>query len=154
MAMLVLRSCLCVGVVALAAGVLVADEKDHRKVAEELYAVMEYEKSFEVSLAGTVEYYVKQYPEYANHREALKRTYRKVYDMKDVREEIVKMAMKEFTEKELKEIMAFYRSPVGKKMIAKQPAMVKHAHDVSAKMMTSKQDEFFKTLQEEMDKDK
>jgi hypothetical protein len=42
----------------------------------------------------------------------------------EVTNEIAKLYATHFTEQELKAILAFYRSPAGKKMLAQQPAVV------------------------------
>jgi hypothetical protein len=42
----------------------------------------------------------------------------------EVQNEVAKLYAQHFTDKELKEILAFYQSPVGKKVLAEQPKVV------------------------------
>jgi hypothetical protein len=57
---------------------------------------------------------------------------------KDVEEEVAKLYAEHFNEQELKEILAFYQSPVGKKVLQEQPKVVegsmKYAQDWANKL--------------------
>ena len=152
--MYALRAGLCCGALVLFAPAVVADENSYRKAAEELFDGLQYNKSLEAMIDSCVELAVKQSPEYAQHRAALRRAYAKVYDLKEVRREVVSLVMKEFTEKELRELTDFYRTPLGKKMIAKMPELTKRSYEASMKMMEAKQDEFRRVLAEEIRNDK
>jgi len=56
----------------------------------------------------------------------------------ELTDEMAKLYATHFTETELKEILAFYQSPVGKKMLVQQPTVVdasmKYAQDWAAKL--------------------
>ena len=152
--MYALRAGLCCGAFILFASAVVADENSHRKAAEEMFDLLQYDKSLDAMIDASVEVAVKQRPEYAQHRTALRKAYGKVYDLKEVRREVVNLVMKEFTEKELKELTDFYGTPLGKKMIAKMPQITKRSYEAGVKMMEAKQDEFRRVLAEEIGKDK
>jgi hypothetical protein len=53
---------------------------------------------------------------------------------------LVNLYIQEFSEKELTELIAFYQSPIGKKMVEKQPLLMQKASQVGQTYATSKQE--------------
>jgi hypothetical protein len=131
-----------------------ADEKMSHKAAEELVTVLQFDKRFEKSIDTFINDFVQKYPALAEYRDALKRTYFRVFNLREVREEVIQMYMKELNEKELQDLLAYYKSPLGQKAL-KVAAKVS---ETAQKVIDSKQpvadDAFSKVLKEEIEKDK
>jgi hypothetical protein len=128
------------------------EEKTHSKAADELLNLLAFDPRLEKSLDNFLDGYVKGYPNLLTHREALKRTCVRVFKLKEVRADVTQMLVKEFSEKELQELAAFYKTPLGQKSVRTLPKI----SEISQKALDSKavsKEEFMKVLQEELEKD-
>jgi hypothetical protein len=71
-----------------------------------------------------------------------------------MKEDLITNYVDAFTEKEIKEITEFYKSPIGKKLVAKTPELATKVMELSSKRMAENQAELMKILTEEMTKPK
>ena len=74
-----------------------------------------------------------QDPEQAPYEDVYRAWYRKVFGESDLESDVVQLYMERFSEKELREMAAFYRTPAGRKMISIVPDLLGQA-DESRKM--------------------
>ncbi|HYH46685.1 MAG TPA: DUF2059 domain-containing protein [Thermoanaerobaculia bacterium] len=65
-----------------------------------------------------------QDPEMAPYEEVIRTWTRKVFGSGDLESELARVYMDTFTEAEIREITAFYRTPVGQKTVAKMPELM------------------------------
>lgn len=85
---------------------------------------------FSPLIAGVVEQakllYLQQNPALANDLNEIAAKLRAELQPRfvEVQDEVAKLYAEHFTEQELKEILAFYQSPVGKKVLSEQPKVV------------------------------
>jgi uncharacterized protein len=99
-------------------------------VAKQLIQVTGATGLFNPLIAGVVEQakllYLQQDPALAKDLNEIAAKMRKDLQPRfaEVTNEIARLYATHFTEQELKAILAFYRSPVGKKMLAQQPVVV------------------------------
>lgn len=70
----------------------------------------------------------------------------------ELSDEMAKLYATHFTETELKEILAFYKSPVGKKMLAQQPAVIDSSMKYAQTWSTKLSDEVVAKLRTELKK--
>jgi len=70
----------------------------------------------------------------------------------EMKPEIIKLYMKEFTESELKELLAFYRTPTGKKTITKLPALVQEGAAIGQRYAKGKEETLTKMLNPVLEK--
>jgi hypothetical protein len=69
-------------------------------------------------------------PELAPYEDVFRSWYRKIFAAGDFEGEMAQIYMKHFTEPELKELRALYQSPIGQKMLAELPAVMKEGADL------------------------
>lgn len=69
-----------------------------------------------------------------------------------LKDELIDLHVKEFTEEELKEIAAFYRSPAGKKFIEKQPIMMQKGAELGMRRVQENTAELTQMIQAEQNK--
>lgn len=72
-------------------------------------------------------------PEMTPYEEVFRAWYQKVFADADLESEMVKLYMDKFSEKELREISAFYKTPVGKKAIATMPELMRQGAQIGMK---------------------
>ena len=65
---------------------------------------------------------------------------------------VTQIYAKHFTEAELKDIVAFYRTPAGKKMIAQEPAAIKESLDAAQQWANDFSDVVLQRFRAEMQK--
>jgi len=115
--------CLMTMAVLLTPAVSVGDENSHRKAAETLLLVMGVDKNVPKLAEQVVEGQLQQHPQLAPQREVMQRFLHKYLNWDSVKEETILVYTHEFTEKELKQLTAFYQTPVGKKASEKMPQL-------------------------------
>jgi len=99
-------------------------------VAKQLVATTGATALFSPLIAGVVEQaknlYLQQNPGLAKDLNEIANKMRKDLQPRfaEVTNEVARLYATHFTEQELKDILAFYRSPTGKKMLAQQPNVV------------------------------
>jgi uncharacterized protein len=70
----------------------------------------------------------------------------------EVTTEVAKLYATHFTEAELKEVLAFYKSPVGKKMLMQQPIVIDDSMKFAQTWANKLSDEVVKKMRTEMNK--
>jgi len=125
----------------LAAGVLIsapsalADEASHRAATEQLLSLMDMEKVMQQSVDQMLAIQVKQNPAMGQFEGQMRAFLNKYMSWASVKEDMVKIYMTEFTEPEIKELIAFYQTPVGKKTVQKLPSLLQKSAELSQQRM-------------------
>ncbi len=100
-----------------------ADEASHRQAVEELFA--------QIDMAMTVDQTVQQVaaaltgavPEDMGYRDAVDAYVHKYIGWEALKDEVVALYVKTFTEPEVRELIAFYNTAAGRKLLAQTPAI-------------------------------
>ena len=82
----------------------------------------------------------------------MKKFLNKHMSMKSLKEDIISIYAGAFSEGELNEIIRFYRTPTGRKMIEKLPELTNKGMQLGAQKVQENQDELRHMLQEARDK--
>ena len=140
-----------------------ADEKSHRKLAEELLTLMDAQKNSEQMLHNLRQMQMTQLQKMNIPPEAsdiVKSMQTQLMDLMakemswdSMKEDYISVYVDTFTEGELRGIMGFYKSPAGKAFLKKTPEMMKRTLDVSQKRMEKimpKIQEMTKKMMEEL----
>jgi len=118
------RSCLLMVALGLSSVVALGDERSHRKAAENLLLVLEVDKSLPKMVNQVVENQLQSNPQLAPQREVLQRFLTTYLNWEKVKEEMITACTHEFTEPELQQLIAFYKTPLGKKANEKVSQLV------------------------------
>jgi hypothetical protein len=110
-----------------------ADEASHHAAAESLLTMMDMDKVMSQSVDQMLEIQVKQNPSIAPFQQQMKTFLNKYMSWASMKEDMVKLYEGEFTEPELKELVAFYQTPVGKKTIQKMPQLLSKGAEIGQK---------------------
>jgi len=120
---ILLCSCLITVALGLSPVVALGDEQSHRKAAENLLLVLEVDMSLPKVVEQVVDNQVQHNPQLAPQREVLQRFLTTYVNWESVKEEAITAYTREFTEPELQQLTAFYKTPLGKKANEKLPQL-------------------------------
>ena len=118
-----LYGCLITVALGLSPVVALGDAQSHRKAAESLLLVMEVDKSLPKIADQVVENQMQHNPQLAAQREVLQRFLTTYFTWESVKEDTISAYTHEFTEQELKQLTAFYKTPLGRKASDKLPKL-------------------------------
>ncbi len=149
-----LRLLFAIAIASAIASVAIADTKSHRKAAEDLLTTMGVENQMARSIDQSLEAQIKMTPVMAQFKEPMKKFFSKYMSYASLKDDLITTYVDAFTEKELKEITAFYKTPVGKKMVEKMPELMSKGMEIGMKRVQDNQAELQKMIQEEVAKPK
>lgn len=124
-----------------------ADEASHRKSVETLLGLMNMESLLNQSIDQMMQIQVQQNPQIAPHQKEMKAFLSKYMSWETLKEDMVKLYMAEFTEAELKELIAFYQTPVGIKTIERMPTLMAKGAQLGQKRVQEHLPELQATIQ-------
>jgi hypothetical protein len=130
------------------AGPVRGDEKSHRAAVKELFKAMDLPKKMQDTLDQTLENQIKFQPPLKPYREVMRKFLVKYMSYESLEDELVSLWVKEFTENEVQELIRFYQSPVGKKVLSKQPEMHAKISQLTSKRIQANQEELKKMIEE------
>ena len=121
-----MRKFFCIPMLALAALALRAAEptESHRAAALEFLKAKGTPQFLERNCRAMLERQLAAAPEYAEHRAELEKFYYGAFGFDALKDELVAMYAREYTEAELRELTAFYLSPLGCKTVAVEEKLV------------------------------
>ena len=150
-----MKSFLCTLMIVAALGQMTvarASEETHRQAAETLLNLMDMDKLMSESIDQMLEMQVKQNPAIGQFKDEMKKFLSKYMSWSAMKGDMVKIYMSEFTEQELKELLAFYQTPLGKKTIAKMPKLMAKGAELGQQRVQEHLPELQKAIQEQATK--
>ena len=100
-------------------GQLYSQTDAHKKAAEELLIASGAEQNYKLSMEKMMEIQLKSNPSIAQYSDIIKQWAEKYISWSSLKADMVKLYTDEFSEKELKELSKFYKSPIGIKFASK-----------------------------------
>ena len=131
-----------------------ADEKSHRKAAEDLLKIMGIEDQLTRSIDQSIDIQIKANPQIEPFREVMKKFFTKHLSWAGLKEDLIGIYTDAFTEEELKQIKAFYETPAGKRMAEKMPELTSKGMQLGVARVQANQAELQQMIQEEAKKPK
>ena len=99
------------------------DEASHRQAAANLLNFSGIKQALDKSIEQMLIIQIRQRPTLAPYKGVMLQFLEKYMSFESLKENLVVIYVEEFTENELNEIVAFYRTPTGRKTIAKLPVL-------------------------------
>jgi uncharacterized protein len=127
-------------------------------VAKQLIATTGATTLFNPLIAGVVEQgkllYLQQNPGLAKDLNEVAAKIRAELQPRfsELTDEVARLYAKNFTEQELKDVLAFYRSPAGKKLLAVQPKVIESSMSFAQNWANKLSDEVIAKIRDEMKK--
>jgi hypothetical protein len=125
-------------------------EKAKWKSVNELLDVSLFEKTMEESTNMAVKVMKEVNPEMRNYEGIVRSFYNKYFSADIIRKDIFEMYSEIFTEKEIKDITAFYKTTTGKKSLEKIPEIMDRSMQIAQKRLLQHKDELEKLLEKAM----
>jgi len=125
-----------------------ADEASHRQAAEELLQVMNIEKQMETAMNQMLDIQMRTQPTIAPYRDVLRKFLSKHLSFAALKDDLVQIYMDEFTESELRQISAFYKTSAGKKIIEKGPILIQKGMQLGVQRVAKHQGELKQMIEE------
>jgi hypothetical protein len=150
-----MKSFLCTLMIVVALGQMTparASEETHRQAAEALLSLMDMDKLMSESIDQMLEMQVKQNPAIGQFKDEMKKFLSKYMSWSAMKEDMVKIYASEFTEQELKDLLAFYQTPLGKKTVAKMPKLMAKGAELGQQRVQEHLPELQKAIQEQATK--
>lgn len=110
-----------------------ADEKSHLAAAEEFLRAANTEQTMLATIDQMLAVQLKANPQLEPVKDVMKNFFAKHLSYSALKDDLIKVYMAEFTEAEMKEIAAFYRTPTGKKTIEKMPVLMQKGAELGMK---------------------
>jgi uncharacterized protein len=137
----------CAGV--LLANRAAADEASHRKAVLEFFKLADMENMMNENIDTMVQAQVQMNPSMAPVADTFKQFMAKYMSWKALESEFVTIYMKTFDEAELKQMLAFYKTPVGKKSLRQMPKLIQQGAQVGADRVQQHMPELMQELQKQ-----
>jgi uncharacterized protein len=149
-----IRLLFAVAIAAAIASTAFADTKSHRKAAEEVLETLGVQAQVDKSIDQSLEAQAKAEPAMVPFKDVVKKFMTKHMSYASLKEDFITAYVDAFTEEELKEIAAFYKTPIGKKMAGKMPEVSYKLSQLGSKRLQENQEELMKMIQAEAGKPK
>ena len=118
------RGQLAMLLVSMLPGLACADAQSHRQEVETLFKLTHMEAKIEESVDNVLAMQLQQNPQLAQRQAVLRAFLEKYIGWNSMKEPLIEMYVKTFSEQELKEMNAFYITPTGQKVILQLPELV------------------------------
>jgi hypothetical protein len=120
----------------------------HRAAAAELLVVTETERQIREGIASAFDLQVRANPLLGPFRDVMQRYADKYLDWATMQPELVDVYTSTFSEAELRDMIAFYRTPTGRKVVRLLPEVTARAQQVAERRVAAHVDELQQMIQQ------
>ena len=106
------------------ASTLPADDTSHREAVAELFELTGMQQQIKESIDNVLALQLAQNPELVKHKTEVREFLERHIGWQSLKDALTDMYLKEFTEKEINDMNAFYSSTTGRKVIERLPKLV------------------------------
>jgi uncharacterized protein len=104
--------------------------EDHRAAVVELLEVMRTEQTMQASVGTMMNLMLQQAPQLAEVRSALEAFFAKYFTWDELQEPLVALYATTFAEAEVRDLVAFYRTPTGMKLVEAMPLLTQKSAEI------------------------
>lgn len=124
--------------------------RNHRSKIKELFALMEMQKIIDATLEDTISTQIKANPALAQLKDVMLEFLAKHMSWKSLERGFVEDYMETFSQSEVEDMIAFYKTPTGAKAIAAMPALMKRGAQRGLESVEKHMPELQKTIEERL----
>ena len=125
-----------------------ADDASHRQSVLEFFKLADMESLMNDSIDALLKVQVQNDPRLEPFRPTLKQFLNKYMSWKSLEKDFVDLYVKAFTEPEWKEILTFYRTPVGKKALQQVPRLMQAGAEIGTQRVQQHMPELMQMVQD------
>ncbi|TVQ78026.1 MAG: DUF2059 domain-containing protein [Bradymonadales bacterium] len=111
-----------------------ADRKERLKAAEELLEAMNFFKTMSEMADQAAEVLVMSFPGLEEYRSMIEEFYREIFSGDDFRRGNIEIYVDSFTAAELRELVKFYKTPVGQKAMREWPKLFQRGAELGERL--------------------
>lgn len=130
-----------------------ADDAGAVKSAEKLLEVMEMDKNYDRLMEQMADMQVQQNSAFADKKEEVMAFFNKYMGYEQLKPDLVAMYSDVYTEKELNDLIVFYKTPTGKKSVSLMPELAQKGSQLGVNKLMPHIDELIKIVQQESPKE-
>jgi uncharacterized protein len=127
-----------------------ADEASHRAAVEELLTLMKMQESMSKSIDEMVKMQSQSNPESSAMYQVTHDFYKKYISWDALKDDVTKIYMNAYSEGEVKELIAFHKSPIGQKMTETNPGLALKIMELTMTQMRDHMQELQKAIMDTM----
>ncbi len=116
--------------------------------AEELFKAMDYSVRFQETLENLIDVQIQQNPQLKPYRDVMMRFFNKYMSWESMRGDIVSLYSNTFSAEELRQLAAFYRTPLGQKALKEMPRLTAQGAALGQQRVREHEKEFFEMMRE------
>ena len=131
-----------------------ADAQTHRRAAEELFKTMSIDKQMENAMDQTLALQIQAQPALKPYKDVMRKFFAKHISYSALKDDLVKIYTDEFSEEELRQIITFYKTAAGKKLVEKSPALLGKCMQLGLSRVSKHEDELKQMIEDEVKKQK
>ncbi|HSS51757.1 MAG TPA: DUF2059 domain-containing protein, partial [Thermoanaerobaculia bacterium] len=129
----------------------------HRQAAVELLEAMDLDRGTTAMANATLDAQIQNDPSLAPYRDVFQKWIEKYLSWEIMKPRMIDLYMAAFTEPEMRDLIAFYKSPTGKKALAQIPVLMQQSLTIGMEMANQHQadlEEMVRVRKEEIAKAK
>lgn len=122
----------------------------HRHAVEELFKVMHLDEMMDSTIETMLKVQLQTKPSIAQFEGVMRKFLKKYASLDGVREPLTQLYMDRFSELELLQVAAFYRTPLGERMRTEFPKIVEQAAEIGKNQVASHRHELEGMLRDQI----
>ena len=125
------------------------DEASHRKAAEDLLTVMHLDTMLKATIDKMLDLEISRNPLLQPYKGTLRKFFEKYMSAESLEQEFTALYFNTFTEKELRKLISFYKTPTGQKALKVTPELTAKGAAIGQKRIQDNVDELKQMISEE-----
>ena len=127
-----------------------AADAAHRASVQQLMTVMRVREMTEGNIENMLAAQLRQMPQLAPYAGILRDFYREQMDWKVLEPEFTRVYLEVFSEPEVRELIGFYQTPLGQKLLTRMPALMAKSNELSTRRIQAAMPQLMERLQAAM----
>ena len=119
----------------------------HKRAAEELMEALQMDKMLDKSVGVMLDLQFQQAPQLLEKKAVVVAFFRKYMSWNALRDDLVSLYVVSFTERELRDLTAFYKTPTGQKAISVMPTLMQEGAKLGQQRVQEHMPELVQALQ-------
>ncbi|HVW24902.1 MAG TPA: DUF2059 domain-containing protein [Polyangiaceae bacterium] len=129
-----------------------ADENSYRAAVQEYFTIAQMDTVIQRSMNLALAAQTRANPQLKQIEPTLRQFFVKYMSWKALQEDFTAIYMKAFTENEFKQLLAFYKTPVGRKALQQMPALMEQGAALGLKRVQDHMTELQKMIEDSLPK--
>lgn len=127
-----------------------AADAAHRASVQQLMTVMRVREMTEGNIENMLGAQLRQMPQLAPYAGILRDFYREQMDWKVLEPEFTRVYLEVFSEPEVRELIGFYQTPLGQKLLTRMPALMAKSNELASRRVQAAMPQLMERLQAAM----